>query len=81
MLSFVISVQSTEKCDKSLTTVNGQRVCRNVVIFDENFDSLSTAIWSHVKKIPQEPVIKLKFVEIVILRFYSWCMNNIYPEY
>lgn len=40
------------KCEKSITTVKGQLVCKNQLIFEENFDVSNSAKWKTEIKIP-----------------------------
>ena len=44
------------KCDISVTRVNGKVACQNEIVFEDNFDDLSTENWSHIVQIPNEPV-------------------------
>ena len=47
-------------CLTSVTRVNGKAACFNEVVFEDNFDTLSTKNWSPIVQIPSEPVSTCK---------------------
>lgn len=68
-------------CVTSVTIVNGKAACQNEVVFEDNFDTLSSEKWNHVVQIAGEPVSMhnvIIFIIFTIIDFKAIVLFNSY---